>query len=260
MKLEYKIHQPFGANFNGSYLSMGLKGHNGVDYAGGYGSPIHSLFEQEYVYKILDETNKANDGSGFTGVFTLIDNGIEVFEFLYGHGDPKVTVGQICHRGDVVMTEANHGLVFSNGVQITLDMQKAGDKRGSHVHAQKRILRKDRVRLNNTRYITGPDGNALNHNGFYYAVPFYDNGFFGCVDFILPLFNRDLFLGCRGYDVQCLQNFLKARGFLDIEQTTDYFGLATKKAVSAFQKANNISPIGGFFGSKTRALINNNLQ
>ena len=259
-KLEYPISQPFGANFNNSYINSGLKGHNGVDYAGGYGSPVHSLFEQEYVYKILDKDRLANDGSGFTGVFTLIDNGIEVFEFLYGHGDPKVTVGQICHRGDVIMTEANHGEVYSNGTRITLEMQRAGDKRGSHVHAQKRILRKDRVRLNNTRYITGQDGNALNHNGFYYAIPFYENGYVGCVDFTLPLFNRDLFLGCRGYDVQCLQNFLKARGFLDIEQTTTYFGFATKKAVSAFQKVNNISPIGGFCGFKTRSLINLNLQ
>ena len=259
MKLEYKIQQPFGANATTTYVTGGLKGHPGVDYAGGYGSSIHSLFDQEYVYKILDTQHPANDGSGFTGVFTIIDNGIEVFEFLYGHGDPKVTVGQICHKGDVIMTEANHGESYSGGTRITLEMQKNGDKRGSHVHGQKRILRKDSELQPNTQYITGMDGKPFRLNNYFFAIPFYSNGYNGCVDFMLPLFNRDLFLGCRGYDVGCLQRFLIARGFMQGE-ATEYFGQQTLKAVSAFQKVNNLAPIAGYCGKATRDIINNILQ
>lgn len=255
MQPEYPISLGFGVVNNAN----GVK-HCGVDEVAGYGKTYHAKYDGEFVYKILDVNHPANDGSGFTGVFTIIDNGVECFEFLYGHGDALVTIGQICHRGTPIMTEANHGEVYSGNTRITLDMQKNGDKRGSHAHNQKRILRKDSELQPNTQYITGMDGKPYRLNNYFFAIPYYNNGTNGCVNWTLPLFTRDLYLGCKGYDVLCLQNFLKARGFLDIEQTTDYFGLATKKAVSAFQKANNISPIGGYFGSKTRALINSNLQ
>jgi hypothetical protein len=260
MKPEYTITQGFGLNYNNSYQTSGLKGHPGVDYSKCYGAPIHSLFDQEYVYKVLTVDHPANDGSGFTGVFTIIDNGIETFEFLYGHGDPQVKVGDILHKGDLVMTEGNHGQVFSGGIQITLTMQKAGDKRGTHVHGQKRPLYKHTFMRGGYSYLTGPDGNAYCKDGVYYAYAFPNNGYAGCVDWTAPFFSRNLMLGMSGYDVQCLQNFLKARGFLKIDQTTDYFGKATLGAVSAFQKANGISPILGFVGEKTRQLINSILQ
>lgn len=259
MKIEYPIAQKFGENFNNSYAQYGMKGHNGIDYDGGYGCVVHSVFDREYVYKILTVDAPANDGSGFTGVFTIVDNGIEVFEVLYGHGDPLVVVGQICHRGDAIMREANHGLVFSGGTQITLEMQKKGDKRGCHVHLQKRILRKDKVIKPSTQYLSDFHGNLLCIDGYYFAIPFYNNGFKGCVDFTLPLFQKDLMLGSKGYDVGMLQRFLIARGFMQGE-VTEYFGQITIKAVAAFQKVNNILPLGGYFGFKTRALVNKILE
>jgi hypothetical protein len=259
MKVEYPLAQPFGMNYNGSYLASGLKGHTGIDEAGGYGCTYHSKFDQEYVYKILDADHPANDGSGFTGVFTIIDNGIECFEFLYGHGDPLVKAGQILHKGDPVMTEANHGEVYSGATRITLDMQKAGDKRGAHAHNQKRILRKDKVLVSNTRYITDNSGGYLFYNGFFYAIPYFDNGYNGCVDWMAPVFSRTLTLGMSGYDVICLQNFLKARNFFNGD-STGYYGKITMQAVSAFQKANNLSPILGIFGPKTKDLVNSILQ
>lgn len=259
MKLEHPIAQGFGANATATYVAGGLKGHSGVDTDGGYGAMVHSLFDQEYVYKILTVDNPSNDGTGFTGVFTIIDNGIEVFEFLYGHGDPLVTVGQICHRGDAIMRQSNHGECYSNGVRITLEMQKKGDKRGTHSHLQKRILRKDRMLQPLTRYLTDNSGKMLCKDGYYFAIPFYDNGYNGCVNFMLPLFQKDLMLGSKGYDVGMLQRFLSARGFMQGE-ATGYFGKVTMQAVAAFQKVNNISPIGGYAGKKTLAIINNILD
>ena len=223
---------------------------------------ILSYFDEEYVYKVLTPENPANDGSGFTGIFTIVDNGIEVFEFLYGHCDPSVKVGDVIKKGQIIGTEANHGEVYTNGgaLRITLEMQKAGDTRGAHRHDQKRLLEKIKTFKAGRKYISAPTGEAYFKDGHWYAIRNYDNGYSGCVNWLLPLFQRDLFLGCSGYDVLCLQNFLKARGYLQIEETTEYFGMKTKAAVTAFQKANGISPLLGYCGKQTRGLINNLLQ
>lgn len=258
MICECKLQQGFGGNATETYANNGLKGHTGTDHSCGYGSPIHSYFEEEYVYKVLTKERPAADGTGFTGVFTIIDNGIEVFEFLYGHCNPNVSTGQILTKGTVLGTEANNGEVYSNGVRITLEMQKAGDHRGTHRHDQKRILKKVTKTEQGKKYLSDLNG-LLQKDGYYYEIPYWNNGYNGCVNFLLPLFNRDLYLGCSGYDVECLQKYLKARGFFQGD-TTQYFGLKTKSAVQAFQKANGISPLLGYVGSATRSLINKELQ
>lgn len=183
MKPECKITQGFGQNATDTYIKGGLKGHCGCDSDCGYGSPIHSYWDTEKVYKVLTVQNPANDGSGFTGVFTIVEQGGEVFEFLYGHCNPSVTVGQILTKGTVLGTQANNGEVYANGQRITLDMQKAGDHRGTHRHDQKRVLRKDTNILPNTRYITAQDG-SFYFDGSYYAIPLYSNGFNGCVNWV----------------------------------------------------------------------------
>ena len=73
MKPQCKITQPFGANALTTYAQGGLKGHTGIDNSCGYGTPIYSYYDNEYVYKVLTKENPANDGSGFTGVFTLVE-------------------------------------------------------------------------------------------------------------------------------------------------------------------------------------------
>ncbi len=254
MITECKVQQGFGGNATATYKASGLKGHSGTDETCGYGSPIHCYHNSAYVYKVLDEQNPSNDGSGFTGVFTIVENELEVFEFLYGHCDPTCSVGQNLALGDVVGTEANHGEVYSGGVRITLEMQKAGDKRGSHRHNQKRILRKDKTLLPSTNYLLDKNG-YFYYKGFFYAVPYYSNGFNGCVDWTLPLFNRNLSIGMSGYDVLVLQRFLRWKGFFTGE-CTDFFGPKTLSAVMAFQRANGLSPAAGFVGSLTRAKIN----
>jgi len=258
MKCSCNIGQGYGGNATATYKNGGLLGHTGVDNSCGYGSEIKSYFDTEYVYKVLTKERPANDGSGFTGVFTLVENGIETFEFLYGHCNPSVAVGQILTKGTVIGTEANNGEVYQDGVRITLDMQRSGDQRGAHRHDQKRILRKDKEMIPGVSYITDANG-VFKKDGYYYAIPYFKNGYAGCVNWLLPLFNRNLTVGMSGYDVQCLQNFLKARGFFQGD-TTDFFGRKTMAAVSAFQKANGISPVLGFFGQATRALVNSQLQ
>lgn len=266
MKQACTIGQGFGGNATETYQQGGLLGHTGIDNFCGYGTPIYAYHDEAYVYKVLTKENPSNDGTGFTGIFCIIDNGIEVFEFLYGHCDPSVKVGDIIKKGDLIGTEANNGEVYagsgtkdSDFIRITLAMQKAGDHRGAHRHDQKRILKKVKNWNSKDHFLSDVNASYFK-DGYYYMIPYYNNGYNGCVNWLLPIFNRDLFLGCTGYDVLCLQNFLKARGHLQIDETTTYFGTKTLSAVSAFQRSNGLSPIAGYCGVKTRTLINNQLQ
>lgn len=72
----------------------------------------------------------------------------------------------------------------------------------------------------------------------------------------------DLFFGARNNDVIELQKFLNTTaspvalvGPGSKGNETSYFGVATKSALSKWQKANNISPAVGYFGAKTKAKI-----
>lgn len=69
------------------------------------------------------------------------------------------------------------------------------------------------------------------------------------------VFTRDLYHGLRGEDVRELQKYLNSKGFPVIIPATDYFGDKTKLAVTAFQKANKITPAAGYFGAKSRAFV-----
>jgi peptidoglycan hydrolase-like protein with peptidoglycan-binding domain len=75
-------------------------------------------------------------------------------------------------------------------------------------------------------------------------------------------FTRDLTLGDTGPDVQALQTYLNAQGFLVAStgpgspgHETDYFGPETQAALAAFQKAHGINPPEGYFGPITRSFI-----
>ncbi|MES2986003.1 MAG: peptidoglycan-binding domain-containing protein [Patescibacteria group bacterium] len=69
------------------------------------------------------------------------------------------------------------------------------------------------------------------------------------------MFNTNLKLGARGADVTALQSALVAGGYLSVTPT-GYFGQLTKRAVQDFQRANGITPVSGFFGPLTRAVMN----
>ncbi len=65
-------------------------------------------------------------------------------------------------------------------------------------------------------------------------------------------FTRDLMSGSTGADVTCLQNALKAGGYMSAN-ATGYFGALTQAGVVAWQKAAGVSPAAGYFGAKSRA-------
>lgn len=80
---------------------------------------------------------------------------------------------------------------------------------------------------------------------------------------IVPSFTRDLYLGVSDPQVKLLQEWLNGHGYPlaasgpgSNGRETEYFGNATQNAVVRFQRANGIAPTSGYFGPKTRSLIN----
>ncbi len=65
---------------------------------------------------------------------------------------------------------------------------------------------------------------------------------------------QTLAVGSQGDDVTLLQRFLLDRGLFNFVSPTSYFGLITREAVIAFQRAHGIDPIG-IAGPITRAKI-----
>lgn len=253
--MQCTLGQHFAQNANPSYVEGALRGHPGTDVRCGYGSPIYSLFEG-YVYKVLTPEHPSNDGSGFTGVFLIVDNGIECFEWLVGHCNPCVVVGTQVRVGDLIGTEANHGTVYSGNVQITLAMQKAGSQEGAHRHYQKRPVQP--VLHTTTPGYCLSDSNDLSGTyrdevGRYYQVWDYQNGYHGCIDPEQPAITRSLYFGCTGYDVWVLQRYLAKQGFLTATPNGT-FGPATAAAVFAWQKAHGLGPVT-VFGPQSRAKI-----
>ena len=72
--------------------------------------------------------------------------------------------------------------------------------------------------------------------------------------------DRNLSFGARGADVNTLQQFLKDKtSVYPAGIVSGYFGALTKDAVKRFQQEVGITPVLGFVGPKTRAIINQRL-
>lgn len=244
--------QSFAKNYNPLYASNGLLGHTGIDEGCGFGTPITAKYDA-LVYKVLSAQRPANDGSGYTGVFMIVDDGLECFEWHVGHCDPNVMEGGYISDTFIIGTEANHGDVYAGNIKITLAMQKAGDQRGAHRHYQKRPVMPVLRTSGSNSYLTAYGGSPFRSQaGFNYQVIAPYNGFNGCVSPLVPVFTRDLTIGSSGYDVFVLQRILARKGFLSVEPT-GYFGFLTAAAVARFQSEHmRITPTS-YFGPKSKS-------
>lgn len=80
-------------------------------------------------------------------------------------------------------------------------------------------------------------------------------------------FLKDLKRGMLDSDVKELQKFLNTHGFPLAKSgfgspgnETFFFGPRTQQALRAYQKANGITPSAGYFGAKTRAVVNEQIN
>jgi Peptidase family M23 len=181
------FNQGFGANATPLYKGQGLKGHTGVDMACGYGTPVYA-FKKGIVYKIIDDKRPANDGSGYWAVFIIAPDANGFYcEWQIGHLS-KITckVGDLVEPWTVIGEEGNRGYVYQEGIQITKAMQDTGDRRGAHVHWNKKQLKKLTPSERDGQpgmYLSGYGlGNYQDAQGYYYQVLNYNNGYNGSVD------------------------------------------------------------------------------
>ena len=184
-KLENKgrISQEFGGSPTsnpGQYTNIGLNGHSGIDSMLGYDKPVSSDVNG-VVYKVIYAKDSP---SNWQGVYILTKSGTSLVEVCYGHLlDIYVKEGDNVLEGQFIGSEGNLGYVFSGGVQITPAMQRAGDKRGAHVHTSYRpvtqTLKKTRGKFHLT---TSQNKTYKDAEGYCYEVIYQDNGYKGCVN------------------------------------------------------------------------------
>lgn len=175
--------QGFSRNANPSYKNGGLAGHTGIDRSCGYKTPVYAEFGG-LVYKIFTPQNPASDG--FTGIFTIVEQNDELFEFLYGHCDTiTVKEGGRIQRGQQIALESNNGTVYGFGQLCTPEMKKTGC--GAHVHYQKRPLTKVWQVTPSMHCLTHPVTGLYrdpNEGCWFNAHLWTDrDGYHGCVDF-----------------------------------------------------------------------------
>lgn len=252
--------QGYAANANPLYKGSGLKGHSGLDINCGYGSVIHSPVNGT-VFSTYEVSRPASDG--YTMIAILVETGLEIGEFQIGHvSEIDVKIGDVVTIGQPIGKEGNKGPVYSGNRLITLAEQNAGNHEGAHRHYQWRPVGAKNQRMTGVpclaQNITYPDHviNSIYRDaqGFVYEMYNHENGYDGCVDWSLPLFSRNLYLGSHGYDVLLLQRALIKFGAM-FAPNGGWFGPQTLMWLMKFQEAHGLTP-APVCGPGSRAILN----
>ena len=155
--------------------------HAGIDWKFGYGTIVRAD-NAGYVYKTYRHQDVIK--SNWVGMYQLVPLEDGTFmEVCMGHFSKLfVKEGETIPAGFVVGKEGNRGKVFSGGVEITPEMQRAGDKRGSHVHESYRPVKRTKKTLKTKHYLTDKHGILYRDGeGFAYQI-INTNNARGCVN------------------------------------------------------------------------------
>lgn len=168
--------QGFGGNVANAYAP--LLGHPADDFAFDWNENIPFIADS-FVY------NKLNEGSvdpdKYTATCTIVEQGGEVDEIIYGHPNlMPVEVGKTYEVGQIAAMAGNKGLVFSSGRKITKEEKLAGSRAGTHLHLQRRPVKKVEKTTKGKKYLE-VGGKKFKKDGFYYEIKDWDNGYNGCV-------------------------------------------------------------------------------
>ncbi len=176
-----RITQKFLENVVSIYKDNGLAGHTGIDYMLGYGKPVF-CDNAGIVYKVIREGELP---SNWAGVYMLCSDEKGAVEITYGHlSRIDVEEGQYVGAGTQVGLEGNKGDVFYGGLRITPEQQRAGDKRGSHVHEAWRPVAFKKKATTGEHYLRKKDGSLYEKQGFY-EVMLNSDQTRGCIDPLL---------------------------------------------------------------------------
>lgn len=245
MKLEltlpvkkFGVNQYFG-NPDPKYKELNLPGHNGIDFRAAHGEPILASHDGEAYYEV---DNNGGHGVVIIGPEIEFKGSICRFKTICWHLVDSSIEPQ--YKSPVEGYTANKRLPVARGDVIGY-ADNTGFSTGSHLHFGLKIIDKKLRTLN------------------------YDNGYFGAIDprpFFIDFpyqFPREMGVGAEGDDVKQLQRFLNKVPFLVAahgpgapNNETKFFGVLTKNALKRFQKDWGIWPASGYFGSRTRDIIN----
>lgn len=166
-KPQGKINQNFLENSVPIYKEKGLIGHTGIDWKNGFGKPVFCQNDC-FVYKVI----KPGDlPSNWSAVYTIAEGGGELMEICYGHlSSSVVSEGEVLAAGQLVGYEGNFGDVFSGGVRITPEMQRAGDTRGSHVHESWRPVVRRKFIEPGAHYLRRKNGSAYFNKSYFEII------------------------------------------------------------------------------------------
>lgn len=154
-----------------------LKGHPAHDFVFDWNEAIPFIADS-YVYSKLNENNANPDK--YTAVCTIVEDGDEVDEIIYGHPNlMPVEIDKTYRMGETAAFAGNKGMVFSWGKLVTKAEKLAGSRAGTHLHLQRRPVKKVSKVSSGKRYLQTSKG-KLKKDGFYYEIKDYDNGFAGC--------------------------------------------------------------------------------
>lgn len=177
--------QNFTGNANPLYKGIGMKGHGGTDLKCGWGTEIESPLDG-YVYSMYDATHKASDG--YYAVYMISQYKGQWGELCIGHLNPSVKIGDRIKKGDVLGTEGNHGIVYEDGVLITIAEQKNGSQKGHHRHWQWRPL--ERSLSFKQPCLIDYKGQIYKDEGYTYYIPNYYNGYNGLSPLIQEILDQ----------------------------------------------------------------------
>lgn len=179
-----KIEFGFGPGGQGSEEYKNTVGfyHNGVDWKQGFGSPIRSD-NAGMAYKTIAAGFTADNWAA-VHILVPLERHDRFMEIILGHVSAVlVDEGAAVKENQIVALEGNRGLVYSGGVRITPEMQKGGDKRGSHVHECWRLTQRVKAMRKGQHYLRTKYGDPyMDKQGFYYEIIDNDNGFKGMID------------------------------------------------------------------------------
>lgn len=110
LNLPFQISQRWGENPE-YYAKLGMKGHNGVDFAVPIGTPIMACHDGTIQFSGIDSVRSLT---------VCIDSPDGTLRTLYCHlSESKVQVGQVVKRGDVIALSGNTGN-FTTGPHLHL--------------------------------------------------------------------------------------------------------------------------------------------
>lgn len=112
------VSQPFGVNFVSFYTSMGLKGHNGIDFVADNGTDCYAAHDG-----IVDFAGTDGDG----GVSVTLLNSEKHFKTIYYHlKDVTCKKGQIINAGDIIGHCDNTGK-YTTGSHLHFGLKELED-------------------------------------------------------------------------------------------------------------------------------------